>query len=258
MDTTRCTKPGGYAMIYLSGSINGKWHNFGTFATPGTAKGGWKKTEWTKYEKIITVPEGGMIKSINITLISITGTVMLDGISLCDYSDDDAQKEQEQKQQAADQAAKLKIEQASAPQGMFKSLKYRNLFRHDETPELGFELKNPSKGEVSVPVKFTTTDYFGRKVAQTEKVFTLPANGKTSETLRYPDCRQPGFYCTNAEWKSGSIAGHPEIVEEIFAYFRDEAESSSLDEAIEALGEEDYTEMEIRLVRLKFLCDVTN
>ena len=96
MDTTRCTKPGGYAMIYLSGSINGKWHNFGTFATPGTAKGGWKKTEWTKYEKIITVPEGGMIKSINITLISITGTVMLDGISLCDYSDDDAQKEQEQ------------------------------------------------------------------------------------------------------------------------------------------------------------------
>ena len=207
MDTSRCTKPSGYIMLYLSGSVNGKWHNFGCVATPGTARGGWKKTEWTKYEKIITVPEGGMIKSINITLISITGTVMLDGISLCDYSDDDAQKEQEQKQQAADQAAKLKTEQASAPQGMFKSLKYRNLFRHDETPELGFELKNPTAGEVSVPVKFTTTDYFGGKVAQTEKVFTLPANGKTSETLRYPDCRQPGFYCTNAEWKSGSIAG---------------------------------------------------
>ncbi len=31
-----------------------------------------------------------------------------------------------------------------------------------------------------------------------------------------------------------------------------------LDEAIGTLGEEDYTEMEIRLVRLKFLCDVTN
>lgn len=132
---------------------------------------------------------------------------MLDGISIRDYRNEDARKEQEQKLKATDQAAQLKTKQSAAPQGVFLQRKYRNLFRHDEIPELGFELKNPSEKAVSIPVKFVTTDYFGRKVAETEKVITLPAKGKTSETLRYPECRQPGFYCTNATWKSGGIAG---------------------------------------------------
>ena len=48
-----------------------------------------------------------------------------------------------------------------------------------------------------------------------------------------------------------------EIVEEIYGYFRDEAQSDSLAEAMEALGS-DYDEMEIRLVRIKFLCEVAN
>ena len=46
-----------------------------------------------------------------------------------------------------------------------------------------------------------------------------------------------------------------DIVEEIYDYFREEATSDSLSEAIEALGP-DYDELEVRLVRLKFLCEV--
>ena len=48
-----------------------------------------------------------------------------------------------------------------------------------------------------------------------------------------------------------------EIVEEIYDYFREEAQSDSLEDAIRALGR-DYDEMEIRLVRIKFLCEVAN
>jgi ATP-dependent DNA helicase RecQ len=45
--------------------------------------------------------------------------------------------------------------------------------------------------------------------------------------------------------------------EDIYLYFKEDAESDSLDEAIEELGA-DYTEEEIRLVRIKFLCEVGN
>ena len=48
-----------------------------------------------------------------------------------------------------------------------------------------------------------------------------------------------------------------EIVQEIYEYFRDEAESDSVSDAMEALGN-DYDEMEIRLVRIKFLCEIAS
>ena len=49
----------------------------------------------------------------------------------------------------------------------------------------------------------------------------------------------------------------PDVVEEIYDWFKEEAESDSLADAIKALGE-DYSEEEIRLVRIKFLCEVAN
>ena len=49
----------------------------------------------------------------------------------------------------------------------------------------------------------------------------------------------------------------PDVVDELLEYFRTEAESASLKDAIENLGN-DYDEMEIRLVRLKFLCEVAS
>ena len=48
-----------------------------------------------------------------------------------------------------------------------------------------------------------------------------------------------------------------DIVEEIFDYFKNEATSDSLEDARKAL-ESDYDDLEIRLVRLKFLCEVAS
>lgn len=45
--------------------------------------------------------------------------------------------------------------------------------------------------------------------------------------------------------------------DEIFDYFHNEAQSESLDDAVEALGS-DYTEEEIRLIRIKFLSEIGN
>ena len=46
-------------------------------------------------------------------------------------------------------------------------------------------------------------------------------------------------------------------IEDIYLYFKEDAESDSLDAAIEELGA-DYTEEEIRLVRIKFICEQGN
>lgn len=48
-----------------------------------------------------------------------------------------------------------------------------------------------------------------------------------------------------------------DTVEDIYDYFRNEAESDSLEDAMEELGP-DYDETEVRLVRIKFLCEVAN
>ena len=48
-----------------------------------------------------------------------------------------------------------------------------------------------------------------------------------------------------------------DVVDEIYDYFMDEAESDSLEAAMEDL-KDDYDEMEVRLVRIKFLCEVAN
>ena len=48
-----------------------------------------------------------------------------------------------------------------------------------------------------------------------------------------------------------------DVVEDIYAYFREDAESDSVEEAMDELGA-DYEEMEIRLVRIKFLCEIAS
>ncbi len=48
-----------------------------------------------------------------------------------------------------------------------------------------------------------------------------------------------------------------EVVSEIYDYFRSEASSDSVAEAIKEIGS-DYSDEEIRLVRIKFLCEVAN
>lgn len=48
-----------------------------------------------------------------------------------------------------------------------------------------------------------------------------------------------------------------DVVDEIYEYFKNEATSDSVEEAIKVLGS-DYDEMEIRLVRVKFLCEIAS
>ena len=48
-----------------------------------------------------------------------------------------------------------------------------------------------------------------------------------------------------------------DVVEEIYDYFMEEAESDSLEDAMADLSS-DYDEMDVRLVRVKFLCEVAN
>lgn len=46
--------------------------------------------------------------------------------------------------------------------------------------------------------------------------------------------------------------------EEVYEYFREEADTESIEDAIRALGGEDYTEEEIRLMRIKFISEMGN
>ena len=48
-----------------------------------------------------------------------------------------------------------------------------------------------------------------------------------------------------------------DVVEDIYEYFKEEATSDSIEEAVGALGS-DFDEMDIRLVRIKFLCEVAS
>jgi ATP-dependent DNA helicase RecQ len=45
--------------------------------------------------------------------------------------------------------------------------------------------------------------------------------------------------------------------EEVFDYFR-EAEDDSIEKALKELGEDEYSEEDIRLMRIKFLSDLGN
>ena len=49
----------------------------------------------------------------------------------------------------------------------------------------------------------------------------------------------------------------PDILEDIYTYFKEEADSDSVNDALKALGP-DYTELEIRLVRIKFISELGN
>ena len=46
--------------------------------------------------------------------------------------------------------------------------------------------------------------------------------------------------------------------DDIYEYFREEAETESIDAALEELGEEEYSEEEIRLMRIKFFSELGN
>jgi ATP-dependent DNA helicase RecQ len=46
--------------------------------------------------------------------------------------------------------------------------------------------------------------------------------------------------------------------EEIYQYFREEAETESIEEALKVFSEDNYTEEEVRLMRIKFMSEMGN
>ena len=49
----------------------------------------------------------------------------------------------------------------------------------------------------------------------------------------------------------------PEKQEEVYEYFK-ESETDSVEAALKELGEDDYSEEEVRLMRIKFLSEFAN
>jgi ATP-dependent DNA helicase RecQ len=46
--------------------------------------------------------------------------------------------------------------------------------------------------------------------------------------------------------------------QDVFEYFRDDAKTESINEALQELGEDEFTEEDIRLMRIKFLSEMGN
>ena len=60
----------------------------------------------------------------------------------------------------------------------------------------------------------------------------------------------------NIDYYLNSILDEADI-DDIYTYFREDSENGTIDEALQEFGD-DYSEEEIRLVRLKFICEMGN
>lgn len=61
----------------------------------------------------------------------------------------------------------------------------------------------------------------------------------------------------NIDYYIGEVMDEDHM-QDIYDYFMEEAETESIEVAMSKLGESDYTEEEIRLVRIKFLSELGN
>ena len=95
------------------------------------------------------------------------------------------------------------------------------------------------------PITLFALDRLSKKVAQNERTFFTYLAGDEENAL----FAQLSKY----DIKEFHFIG----LDEIYDYFRNEATSDSVSSAIDSLGG-DYEEFEIRLVRIKFLCEIAN
>ena len=198
VDTTRLTVPQGYVMIYIAGTIDKKWHNFGGVSIGGTKpKIGWTKSPWTKLEKEFTVPENGVATSIWIECVNTVGTVMVDNVSI---SDDKPEPKDEPKPVAPQKQLTFTMTSGGV----------KALFTETETPEITLTITDVPK-DMTMELQFDTVDYFGRKVKTQKAVKQLKAGADYTETLTFPELKLPGFYCTTAIWKIKGSDGAPTV-----------------------------------------------
>ncbi len=195
VDTTGVTVPQGYVQYYISGTLDGKWKNFGSFHIGGTKpKIGWQKHPWTKLETTITIPENGTAASLWCDFVNTTGTVLMDNFSISD----------DKPQSAAPKPVEKKPQKPFVvtlhPGG------YKALYALEQPIYVTLQVDNPW---VNLPleVTYTTTDYFGKLVGTTKATYQLKAGEPFAVHAPCPDSMQPGFFCTTATWKTGSLSG---------------------------------------------------
>ena len=85
----------------------------------------------------------------------------------------------------------------------------RGIYLPGEVPELTLTVSNATPA-TAVAVKLTTTDYFGRIVAEGEEKLEIAANGVASKRLAYPQFDKPGYFATAAAWTAGTASGTAE------------------------------------------------
>ena len=193
VDTTGVTVPRGFVQFYVSGTIDGKWKNYGSFHIGGThPKLGWRKYPWTKLETTITIPENGVAASVWCEFINTTGTVLMDNFSLCDDKPQPPLKAAEQPQKP--------FVVTLHPGG------YKALYTLEQPPYVTLQVEN-SWVNLPLEVTYTTTDYFGKVVGTAKATYKLKAGEPVSVQAPCPVSYQPGFFCTTAAWKTGALSG---------------------------------------------------
>ena len=83
----------------------------------------------------------------------------------------------------------------------------QGIFRKSEAPRTDFQFENASTREHKVSVKVVLADFYGRKVFETARDFTLPPQSITPCQVEYPRLELPGFYSVAAEWRSEESDG---------------------------------------------------
>ena len=200
VDTTGVTVPKGFVQFYVSGTVEGKWTNYGGFHIGGThPKLGWRKYPWTKLESTVTIPENGVANSVWIEFINTVGTVLLDNFSL---SDDKPNPPEPQPTKPTKGSKAFSV--SLIPGGV------KALFTQDQIPEFTLTVENVASDGV-MSVNYRTVDYFGNQVLTTTGSYPLKVGEPFTETISYPQLKEVGFYCTTASWKFGALAGEAQV-----------------------------------------------
>ncbi|MBR4674971.1 MAG: hypothetical protein IKP00_10950 [Victivallales bacterium] len=197
VDTTGVTVPRGFVQFYVSGTLDGKWKNYGSFHIGGTLpKLGWRKHPWTKLETTITIPENGVGASVWCEFINTTGTVLMDNFSISDDKPQPAPKPVEKPQKP--------FVVTLHPGG------YKALYTLEQPLDVTLQVEN-APASLPLEVTYTTTDYFGKLVGTTKATYQLKADEPLAVQAPCPDSKQPGFFCTTAFWKAGTHSGETQV-----------------------------------------------
>ena len=136
--------------------------------------------------------------------------------------------------------------------------KYEVYIHTDEGPVenllVNFIVREEDLQEIPITPFLKVNDSAGFFLPILEKIIEAYQHGGNQMLL----AKSQLFFCIyQLILASNKHKSDDDVIEDIYTYFKEEAESDALDVVMEDLGD-DYDEMEVRLVRIKFLCEVAN